>query len=85
MLGTDGFLAEGSTKSIFIVKDGVFKIPPIGRVLSGITRMSILQAVPKIGIPTMVESIPNDELLAAEEVYTTHTGIKVEAITRLEN
>ena len=48
MLGTDGFLAEGSIESVFIVKDGVLKTPPLGRVLSSITRMSILQAVPKI-------------------------------------
>ena len=85
MLGTDGFLAEGSIESIFIVKDGVLKTPPLGRVLSSITRMSILQAVPEVGIPVIEESISAEELLAADEVFTAHTGIKVEAITRLEN
>jgi len=85
LLGTDGFLAEGSIESIFIVKDGVLKTPPLGRVLSSITRMSILQAVPEIDIPVVEEPISAEELLAADEVFTAHTGIKVEAITRLEN
>lgn len=85
MLSTDGFLAEGSIESIFIVKDGVLKTPPLGRVLSSITRMSILQAAPRIGIPVEEAPISAEELLAADEVFTAHTGIKVEAITRLEN
>jgi len=85
MLSTDGFLAEGSIESIFIVKDGVLKTPPLGRVLSSITRKSILQAVPKAGIPVAELPISADELLAADEVFTAHTGIKVETITRLEH
>ena len=85
LLSTDGFLAEGSIESIFIVKDGVLKTPPLGRVLSSITRMSILQAVPQVGIAVVEEPISAEELLAADEVFTAHTGIKVEAITRLEN
>jgi branched-chain amino acid aminotransferase len=85
LLSTDGFLAEGSTESIFIVKDGILKTPPLGRVLSSITRMSVLQAVPVIGVPVKEGPIPADELLAADELFTTHTGVKVEPINRLES
>lgn len=85
LLSTDGFLAESSTESIFIVKDGVLKTPPLGRVLSSITRMSILQAAPVIGVSVKEDPISADELLAADEVFTAHTGVKVEPINRLEN
>jgi branched-chain amino acid aminotransferase len=85
LLSTDGFLAEGSIESIFIVKDGVLMTPPLGRVLSSITRMSILQAVPEMEIPVKEGPITADELLCADEAFTAHTGIKVEPITRLEN
>ena len=85
LLGTDGFLAEGSTESIFIVKDGALMTPPLGRVLSSITRMSVLQAVPGIGIPTVERPIPADELFEAEEIFTVHTGTKVEPIARFED
>ena len=85
MLGTDDFLAEGSIESVFIVKDGVLKTPPLGRILSSITRMSINQAVPKIGIPVAEQPISRDDLYAADEIFTAHTGIKVSPINRFEN
>ncbi len=84
-LGTDGFLAEGSIESVFIVKDGVLKTPPLGRILSSITRMSILEAVPEIGIPTREGPITAEELFEADEIFTCHTGIKVEPVARLED
>ena len=84
-LGTDGFLAEGSIESVFIVKDGVLKTPALGRILSSITRMSILEAVPKIGIPIWEGPITADELLEADEIFTCHTGIKVEPVARLDS
>jgi branched-chain amino acid aminotransferase len=85
LLSTDGLLAEGSIESIFIVQDGVLKTPPLGRILSSITRMSILQAAPQVGIPVKEVPISADELLSADEVFTAHTGIKVEPVNRLEN
>jgi len=85
MLGTDGFLAEGSIESVFIVKDGVLITPPVGRVLSSITRMSILQAAPNIGIPVMESAITSDELYSADEIFIAHTGIKVLPVNLFEN
>jgi branched-chain amino acid aminotransferase len=85
MLSTDGFLAEGSIESVFIIKDGVLKTPPLGRILSSITRMSILQAAPKIGIPVVEYPITVDEIYAADEIFTAHTGIKVSPVTLFEN
>ena len=84
LLGTDGFLAEGSAETVFIVKDGVLLTPPLGRVLSSITRLSVLQAVPEIGIPIVERPITADELSAADEMFTVHTGTKVEAVARFE-
>jgi branched-chain amino acid aminotransferase len=85
MLGTDGFLAEGSTESVFIVKDGVLLTPPVGRVLSSITRKSVLEAAPEIGITVVERPITSGELFAADEMFTVHTGTKVEAVARFED
>ena len=85
MLGTDGFLAEGSTESVFIIKNGVLMTPPVGRVLSSITRKSVLEAAPQINLPVVERPITADELYAADEMFTVHTGTKVEAISRFED
>lgn len=83
-LGTDGFLAEGSTESVFLVKDGMLRTPPRRRILSSITRMSILQALPALGIPFSEESILPDEVLKADEIFLCHTGIKVLPVRQFE-
>jgi branched-chain amino acid aminotransferase len=85
MLSTDGFLAEGSIESVFIIKDRVLKTPPVGRVLSSITRMSILQAAPMIGIPCRENPITADELFTADEMFTAQTSKKVATVARFEN
>lgn len=85
LVGTDGFLAEGSIESVFIVKDGVLKTPPLGRVLSGISRMSILQAAPALDIPTSENSIIPEELFTADEIFTSHSGTKVSPVNRFED
>jgi branched-chain amino acid aminotransferase len=85
MLGTDGFLAEGSIESVFLVKNGVLITPPLGRVLSSITRMSILQAAPSIGIPTLERAVRLEEMFTADEIFVSHTGIRILPIARFED
>jgi branched-chain amino acid aminotransferase len=85
LLGTDGFVAEGSIESVFIVEDGILKTPPLGRILSGITRLSILQAAQTAGIPTVEEPIFRESLFGADEIFTTHSGIKVSPVARFED
>jgi branched-chain amino acid aminotransferase len=84
-VGTDGFLAEGSIESFFMVKDGVLKTPPLGRILSSITRKSIVQAAPTIGIPVSEDSILPKELFEADEIFTSHSGVKVSPVNRFED
>lgn len=85
MVDTDGFLAEGSVESVFVVKDGGLKTPPLGRILASITRKSILGAAGAIGLSTSEASIMPDELFAADEIFTAFTGTKVLPIKRLDD
>ena len=84
-VGIDGFVAEGSIESVFLVKDGVLMTPPSGRILHSITRLSILQAAPKVGIPTIEKAVTKDALFDADELFTSHSGIKVSPIARFED
>ena len=85
MLTTDGYVAEGAIESIFMVKDGVVKTPPLGNILQSVTRMSILQAAPSIGLEVREEQIMPQELLAADEIFSCHTGIKVVPVRQIED
>lgn len=85
LAGTDGFLAEGSIEAVFLVKDGVLITPPSHRILRSISRQSILQAAPVVGIPTREEAVKPVDLLTADEVFTSHSGIKVCPVNRIED
>jgi branched-chain amino acid aminotransferase len=84
LLNDRGEVAEGSTESVFMVKDGVLKTPPMGNILGSITRMSILQAAHSYDIQVSEERITPEMLLNADEIFTCHTGIKVWPVKRLE-
>jgi len=84
-VGTDGFVAEGSIESVFIVKNGILKTPPSGRILFSISRLSILQVAKSIGIPTSEEALKPDDLYTADEIFTSHTGSKVLPVIRFED
>ncbi len=85
MLGTDGFVTEGSTESVFIVKDGIVKIPPLGRVLPGISRMSVLEMARSMRLETAEAPLSMDDLYDAEEMFLSHTGVKVEPVKQFED
>ena len=83
MLGTDDFVTEGSAESVFIVKDG--KIPPLGRVLPGISRMSVLEMAKSMRLETVQEPLSMDDLYEADEMFLSHTGAKVEPVGQFED
>jgi len=85
MLGTDGFLAEGSIEAVFLVQHGGLVTPPGGRVLHSITRLSVLQAAAVAGIPAQEKAVTADALWTADEIFTSHSGIKVSPVARFED
>jgi len=85
MLTTEGYVAEGAIESIFMVKDSVVKTPPLGNILQSVTRMSILQAAPSIGLEVREEQIMPQELLAADEIFSCHTGVSVIPVKQIED
>lgn len=82
---TDGFVAEGSIESVFMVKDGILRTSPLGKILSSITRMSIIEAAKAADIEVSQAMITTDELLNADEMFTSHTGTKILPIKKFED
>lgn len=85
LLDSEGYVAEGSIESVFMVKDGSVITTPTGNILRSITRMSILEAGPKYGIPIVEQRFSPEALLEADEIFTSHTGVKVLPVKRIED
>jgi branched-chain amino acid aminotransferase len=84
LLDTHGFIAEGATESVFLVKDDKLMTPCLGTVLDSITRRSILQAAGHLGLKTFEGRLHPDLLLEAEEIFFANTPLKVMPVRRIE-
>jgi len=85
MLDTQGFIAEGGTESMFVVKGGVLMVPCLGTVLASISRKSLLQVAQANGIPTFEGRLRPELLFEAEELLYSGTPNKALAIRQIEN
>ena len=85
MLDTQGFVAEGSTESIFMVKDGTLFTPAEGTVLKSISRKSVLELAPALGIETIEKQITPDFLMEADEIFLSSTGGRVQPVRKIDD
>ncbi len=85
MLDTQGFIAEGGTESIFLVKAGQLMTPALGTVLAGISRMSILQAAEVNGLQTVEGRLEPELLYEAEEMFFPCSPLKVWPVRQFED
>ncbi|MEK0314424.1 branched-chain-amino-acid transaminase [Cohnella sp. 56] len=85
MLNSQGYVAEGSSDNIFIVKKGVVFTPPcyIGA-LEGITRGAIIELCGKLGLPLREEPFTLHDVYTADEVFFTGTAAEVIAVREVD-
>lgn len=60
----NGYIAEGPGANFFMEKDGVLVTAPLGNILAGITRATVLELATELGIKV------EERLFTPEEVYT---------------
>ncbi len=84
-LTTEGYVAEGSIESIFIVKNGTLYTPKAGNILLSITRMSVLELADYLNIAHKEKNLLPSDVVQADEVFLSHTGIKVNPVKQVED
>lgn len=80
LLDRDGDIAEAPIANAFAVVSGVLWTPPLGRVLPGITRDTVLAIARAEGIPVKEERLPLEVFAAADEAFLTATSLPIAAI-----
>ncbi|MBW1977979.1 MAG: branched-chain-amino-acid transaminase [Deltaproteobacteria bacterium] len=85
MLDTQGFIAEGPTESLFLVKDGKLLVPALGTVLQSISRKSILEVAAYTGIEFSEQRLAADLLYEADEMFFSATAYKVLPVRKVED
>jgi len=81
----DGSVMEGASSTFFAVFNGVVYTPPLTNyVLPGITRMVVLELCAKHGIPMRLESILQQHLADADEIFIAGTTSEVVPVTAVD-
>lgn len=83
LLDGQGFLAEGGTESLFLVRRGRLLTPALGAVLQGITRKSILALAGAMGLETGEEPLAPGLLAEAEEIFFAGTVGRIVPVRRV--
>src|SRR5688572_7869913 len=85
VMSRDGFLTEGSSSNVFVVKDGVILATPKDHlVLPGITYDVVVELARAHGLPLEVRPIPEAEVRSADEIWVTSSTKEVLAVTTLD-
>ena len=83
MLNISGYVTEGTTSNVFIVKGGVLETPPPqAGILPGITRNFVLDLAAAIGIEAVETDIEPEELFGADECFLTSTTREILPVSR---
>jgi D-alanine transaminase len=81
----DGFLTEGSSSNVFIVKNGTILAPPkTNLVLPGITYDVVLDLAQAHGLAREVRPVAEQEVRSADEIWVTSSTKEVLAVSKLD-
>ena len=80
-----GMVSEGSGENIFVIRDGIMYTPPVGGVLSGITRDSIITLAKDMKIPIVEQAIAREMLYIADEVFFTGTAAEITPVASIDH
>lgn len=85
VLGTDGYVSEGSGENLFLVRDGIVVTPPVGAsILPGITRDTVITLLRDEGIEVRQQLIPREMLYIADELFFTGTAAEVTPVRSVD-
>lgn len=85
MLTQDGYVAEGTSDNIFIVRGGVLLTPPLSAgILEGVTRNSVLQLADLLGIEAREELFTRHDLYTSEECFLTGTAAELIPVIKVD-
>lgn len=85
ILVRDGYLTEGTSSSVFIVKKGVVVAPPQSHhVLAGTTYDVVVELLTQYQVPHEIRPVSEAELRSADEVWMTSSSKGVLSVTKLD-
>ncbi len=84
MQDMNGFVAEGPGANFFYEKDGILYTPPLGNILPGITRQTVLEICRELELPVKEKFFRPEELFEADSAFFCGTAAEITPIESIE-
>jgi len=84
MLDMNGNVAEAPGANFFLEKNGVLYTPPVGHILPGITRQTVLNICRELDIPVKERNISPEELESADSAFLCGTAAEIAGIESID-
>lgn len=84
MLDMNGNVAEAPGANFFLEKNGVLYTPPVGHILPGITRQTVLNICRELDIPVKERNISPEELESADSAFLCGTAAEIAGIESVD-
>lgn len=84
-LDADDYISEVGSANFFIVKDSKILTPPLGTILPGITRATIIELARHLGFSVEECKLTIDDVYKADEAFLTGTAAEVTYVGTLED
>lgn len=85
LLDMNNNVAEAPGANIFIEKNGKLYTPPLGNILPGITRATVLKLCKKLDIECIEKPISVDELKNADGAFFCGTAVEIAGIASIDD
>ena len=73
----DGYITEGTSANLFVVRHGELQTPTLRDILPGVTRAMVLELAARLGVPHREMDLTPDDALAADELLVCSTSIGI--------
>ncbi|MCL4431665.1 MAG: branched-chain amino acid transaminase [Epsilonproteobacteria bacterium] len=84
LLDDEGYVAEASGASFFMIKDGEIVTPPNDNSLASITQKTVIEMAEKMGMKVTRRRISREEIYIADEAFLTGTAAELTPVREVD-
>ena len=84
LLDDQGYVAEASGASFFMIKNGVLVTPPSDNALVSITQKTVIEMAADMGIKVERRRITREEVYVADEAFLTGTAAEITPVANVD-
>lgn len=79
-----GYLAEGTSYNVFLVKDGALYTPEANEILHGVSRGYVMELAVRLGLSVHKAALQPYDLMLADEAFVTASSYQMLPVVRFE-